>query len=206
MIWNMYGNQSMNPTHGGHRPNSGRKKGSNAYGETTKAIRVPESLIPSIQALLNQRKQQFEQLTQQHNTVFLPKPQPTNIPLPLYIGKVAAGFPSPADDYIEKNLDLNELLVQKPAATFFVKAQGESMLGAGIHPNDILVVDRSIEPTEGKVVIAALNGELTVKRLSKTAEGIWYLKAENPQFPDILLNDGLELIIWGVVTNVIHNL
>jgi DNA polymerase V len=80
------------------------------------------------------------------------------------------------------------------------------MLGAGIHPNDILVVDRSIEPADGKVVIAALNGELTVKRLSKTAEGIWYLKAENPQFPDILLNDGLELVIWGVVTNVIHNL
>jgi DNA polymerase V len=194
------------PTHGGPRPNSGRKKGSNAYGETTKAIRVPESLIPSIQALLSQRKQQFEQFAQQHNSVFLPKPQPTVIPLPLYIGKVAAGFPSPADDYIEKNLDLNELLVQKPAATFFVKAQGESMLNAGIHPNDILVVDRSIEPADGKVVIAALNGELTVKRLSKTAEGGWYLKAENPQFPDILLNDGLELVIWGVVTNVIHNL
>jgi DNA polymerase V len=197
---------TTHPTHGGPRPNSGRKKGSNAYGETTKAIRVPESLIPSIQALLSQRKQQFEQFSQQHNSVFLPKPQPTVIPLPLYIGKVAAGFPSPADDYIEKNLDLNELLVQKPAATFFVKAQGESMLGAGIHPNDILVVDRSIEPADGKVVIAALNGELTVKRLSKTAEGIWYLKAENPQFPDILLNDGLELVIWGVVTNVIHNL
>jgi SOS-response transcriptional repressor LexA len=83
--------------------------------------------------------------------------------LPLFNGKVAAGFPSPADDYVEKNLDLNELLVQKPAATFFVRAQGESMLGAGIHPNDILVVDRSLEAVPGKVVICAINGELTVK-------------------------------------------
>ena len=83
-------------------------------------------------------------------TVLLPIPCPRVLPLPLFSGKVAAGFPSPADDYVEKTLDLNELLVQKPAATFFVRAQGESMLGAGIHPNDILIVDRSIEPTPGK--------------------------------------------------------
>ena len=76
-------------------------------------------------------------------TVLLPAPLPRILPLPLFSGKVAAGFPSPADDYVEKTLDLNELLVQKPAATFLVRAQGESMLGAGIHPNDILIVDRS---------------------------------------------------------------
>lgn len=92
--------------------------------------------------------------------------------LPLFSGKISAGFPSPADDYVEKTLDLNELLVQKPAATFFVRAQGESMLGAGIHPNDILVVDRSIEPAAGKIVICALNGELTVKRLA-SENGQW---------------------------------
>ena len=94
-------------------------------------------------------------------TVLLPTPRPCVLPLPLFSGKVAAGFPSPADDYVEKNLDLNELLVQKPATTFFVRAQGESMLGAGIHPNDILVVDRSLEAVPGKIVICALNGELT---------------------------------------------
>jgi DNA polymerase V len=98
--------------------------------------------------------------------ILLPTPLPRMRPLPLFSGKVAAGFPSPADDYVEKTLDLNELLVQKPAATFFVRAQGESMLGVGIHPNDILVVDRSIEPVLGKIVICALNGELTVKRLA----------------------------------------
>ena len=135
--------------------------------------------------------------------VLLPTPLPSWLPLPLFSGKVAAGFSSPADDYIEKNLDLNELLVHKPAATFFVRAQGESMLGAGIHPNDILVVDRSIEAVPGKIVICALNGELTVKRL-ECDNGQWQLKAENPVYADILIHDELDMVIWGVVTNVIH--
>lgn len=137
--------------------------------------------------------------------IILPCRSPIKIPLPLFNGKVAAGFPSPADDYVEKNLDLNELLVQKPAATFFVRAQGESMLGAGIHPNDILVVDRSIDAVTGKIVICALNGELTVKRLERENEQ-WQLKAENPDYPDIIIHEELEMVIWGVVTNVIHPL
>jgi len=135
----------------------------------------------------------------------LPAFAPRTVALPLFTGKVAAGFPSPADDYVEKTLDLNELLVQKPAATFFVRAQGESMLGAGIHPNDILVVDRSIEPAPGKIVICALNGELTVKRLD-CDNGQWKLKAENTDYSDIAIYEELELVIWGVVTNVIHPL
>ena len=137
-------------------------------------------------------------------TVILPTPCPHVLTLPLFSGKVAAGFPSPADDYVEKTLDLNELLVQKPAATFFVRVQGESMLGAGIHPNDILIVDRSIEPVPGKIVICALNGELTVKRLERGNEH-WQLKAENPAYADIIIHEELELVIWGVVTNVIHS-
>ena len=137
--------------------------------------------------------------------LFYPTSSPSRLSLPLFNGKVAAGFPSPADDYVEKNLDLNELLVQKPAATFFVRAQGESMLGAGIHPNDILVVDRSLEAVPGKVVICAINGELTVKRLDR-ANDQWQLKAENPAYADIVMHDELELVIWGVVTNVIHSL
>ena len=138
-------------------------------------------------------------------SLFYPTSSPSRLSLPLFTGKVAAGFPSPADDYVEKNLDLNELLVQKPAATFFVRAQGESMLGAGIHPNDILVVDRSLEAVPGKVVICAINGELTVKRLERVNEQ-WQLKAENPAYADIVIHDELELVIWGVVTNVIHAL
>src|SRR5664279_3050746 len=138
-------------------------------------------------------------------TMLLPVPRPSVLPLPLFSGKVAAGFPSPAEDHVEKTLDLNELLVQKPAATFFVRAQGESMLGVGIHPNDILVVDRSIEPVSGKIVICALNGELTVKRLERNNKQ-WQLKADNPAYPDIVIYEALELVIWGVVTNVIHPL
>lgn len=145
-------------------------------------------------------------LAAQGAEVFNQQPCPISVKRPIFATKVAAGFASPADDYVEKTLDLNELLIQKPAATFFVRAQGTSMLGAGIHSNDILVVDKSIEPGDGKVVIAALNGEFTVKRLVKNPDGSWKLRAENPEFADILLNDGLELVIWGVVTSVIHSL
>ena len=129
---------------------------------------------------------------------------PTKLTLPLFSSKVAAGFPSPADDYIEKSLDLNDLLIRKPAATFFVRAQGESMLSAGIHPNDILVVDRPIEAVSGKIVVCALNGELTVKRLNRI-NGQWQLKAENSDYTDIVIHEELDMVIWGVVTNVIHS-
>jgi DNA polymerase V len=190
-------------TRGGARPNAGRKKGSSVYGESTKAIRVPESMVPTVKALLEGRKARFEHLTSNSASIFFPATTPRLCVLPLFGGKVAAGFPSPADDYVEKNLDLNELLVQKPAATFFVRAQGESMLGAGIHPDDILVVDRSLEPVPGKIVICALNGELTVKRLERVNEQ-WQLKAENPAYADIVIHEELDMVIWGVVTHVIH--
>ena len=196
-------------THGGARPNAGRKKGSSAFGESTKAMRVPESLIPTIQNLLDSRKQLVESMANKAtrlidiSNILFPALTPSSVPLPLFTSKVAAGFPSPADDYVDKSLDLNELLVQKPAATFFVLAQGESMLGAGIHPNDILVVDHSIKPIAGKIVICALNGELTVKRLEQENDQ-WQLKAENPDYADIAIYEDLELVIWGVVTSVIH--
>ena len=113
------------PKRGGARSGAGRKKGSSVYGETTKAIRVPESMVPEVKAMLSHRKQLFEGAT----TISLPSSSATltHIKIPLFSGKVAAGFPSPADDYIEKTLDLNDLLIQKPAATFFVRTGGESM-------------------------------------------------------------------------------
>ncbi len=123
--------------------------------------------------------------------------------LPLYGSSVRAGFPSPADDYIETHLDLNEYLIQHPAATFLLRVAGDSMLGAGIHPDDILIVDKSLEPTHGKLVIAALDGELTVKRLLKL-NGKVQLIAENPAYSPIDITENQELIIWGVVTHVIH--
>ena len=135
--------------------------------------------------------------------IFYPCELPLKVSIPLFSGKVAAGFPSPADDFVEKSLDLNELMVKHPAATFFVRTEGDSMIGAGIHPNDILVVDRSLKPSSGKVIICALNGELTVKRL-KTQKGRMVLTAENPDYKDIVINPDMDAVIWGIVTHAIH--
>lgn len=123
--------------------------------------------------------------------------------LPLFLARIQAGFPSPAEDYIEKRLDVNELVVKHPTATFFVRVEGESMQDANIHSGDILVVDRSLEPTHGKIVVAVVDGEFTVKRLSVTPKGV-FLMPENPQYPAIRINSDMEFQIWGVVTYVIH--
>ena len=129
--------------------------------------------------------------------------QKSKVSLPLYSCGVSAGFPSPADDYIAQQLDLNDLLIKNSAATFFVRASGDSMTGAGINDNDILVVDRSLEPTHGKIIIAAINGELTLKRLVKTDHS-FKLVAENPNYPAIEITENLSCVVWGVVTSVIH--
>ncbi len=118
---------------------------------------------------------------------------------------VSAGFPSPAADYMEKGLDLNELLVDNPVSTFFVRVEGESMTGAGIYPGDILVVDRAQEPVAGSIVIAALDGEMTVKRL-RLNNGRVFLVPENPEFDIIPVRREQDLNIWGVVTACVHSL
>lgn len=117
--------------------------------------------------------------------------------------RVEAGFPSPADDYLEGALDLNRHLIRNPVATFFLRVSGESMTGAGIFPDDLLIVDRSIEPRSGQVVIAILDGEMTVKRLW-VEKGQVELRAENDAFPPIRLSGMMDLDIWGVVKHVIH--
>jgi DNA polymerase V len=125
--------------------------------------------------------------------------------LPLYSNKVSAGFPSPADDHIEQQLDLNEHLIKNPSSTFFVRVSGESMKEVGIFPNDILIVDRSIKPINGKIVIAVIDGELTVKRLKKEKSAL-FLMPENKDFQPIAIKEMQDFSIWGVVTNVIHAL
>jgi len=124
---------------------------------------------------------------------------------PLFLSGVSAGFPSPADDYLDRKLDLNEHLIKNPAATFFVRVAGDSMTNAGINDNDILVVDRSLEPVNGNIVIAAVNGELTVKRLMKN-RGSCRLVAENPAYPDLEIDEETGVEIWGVATYAIHSL
>lgn len=124
---------------------------------------------------------------------------------PLYMATIEAGFPSPAEDYIEGSLDLNQHLIRHPAATFFVRVSGDSMINAGIFTGDILIVDRSLEPADKKIVIAVLDGELTVKRL-RIRDNIPTLEPENEQYPSIHIQPEMAFEIWGVVTNVIHKL
>jgi len=125
-------------------------------------------------------------------------------PLALYLSRIKAGFPSPADDYLDKALDLNEHLIKHPASTFFVKVKGDSMLGAGINSGDILIVDRSLEPKDKRIVVAVVNGDFTVKRISKKGEKVSLL-AENDKYPPIEIRDGADFEIWGIVIHVIHS-
>jgi DNA polymerase V len=129
--------------------------------------------------------------------------QKSRVVRPLFSSGVSAGFPSPAEDYIEQRLDLNELLIQNPSATFFVRINGDSMIGAGINHDDILIVDRSLKPVSGKIVIAIINGEFTVKRLLKDGDSCKLL-AENPDYPPIEITEDSSCEIWGVVTSSIN--
>ena len=118
-------------------------------------------------------------------------------------GSVVAGFPSPAEQYLEPPLDLNELLVRRPAATYFVRVEGDSMSGAGIHDGDLLVVDRSLRPADGDVIIASVDGDFTVKTLRLGKREVW-LEPANPKFSVIKLESFQELDYFGKVTACIH--
>ena len=124
--------------------------------------------------------------------------------VPYILSRISAGFPSPADDYIENNLSISELLIKNQLSTFLMKASGESMIEAGINDGDVLVVDRSLEARSRDIVIAIFEGNLTVKRLIVKANGSAILKAENPLYKNILISEYTELEIWGVVTSAIH--
>jgi DNA polymerase V len=124
--------------------------------------------------------------------------------LKLYSTPVSAGFPSPADDYSERQIDLNEHLIKHPAASFFVRVQGESMINAGIHDGDLLIVDRALEPRSGSIVVAVIDGEFTVKRV-ELRDNLLYLMPENEEFAPIEVNELSDFQVWGVVAHVIHS-
>jgi len=125
-------------------------------------------------------------------------------PIPYLLSRISAGFPSPADDYIENNLSLSELLIKNHLSTFLMKTSGDSMIDVGINDGDILVVDRSIEAKNRDIVIAILEGNLTVKRLLFKTNDLVVLKSENRAYKDIQIPELADLEIWGVVTSVIH--
>lgn len=141
---------------------------------------------------------------------FCPLPQPLRskrhpLHLPLAGESVAAGFPSPADDYVEVGIDLNDQLIRHPTSTFFLRVSGDSMTGAGIHDGDLLVVDRSLDPRPGRVVVAVLDGGFTLKRLVRH-QGRLRLEAANPNYPPLELEGCGDMQIWGVAIHVIHPL
>ena len=140
----------------------------------------------------------------------LTTPQPLQqkrlrLELPLATERVAAGFPSPADDYIDVGIDLNEQLIRHPSSTFFLRVSGHSMNGAGIHDGDLLVVDRSLDPKPGRIVIAVLDGAFTLKRLVRH-QGRLRLEAANSAYPPLELHRCGDVQIWGVAIHVIHSL
>lgn len=167
--------------HGGKRKGAGRPKGQGQYGEATKPIRLPESLIEPVLEFVKSKGHQ----------------------LPLFSSKVAAGLPISADDHIEAHISLQDILIKNAATTFLVRASGQSMIDAGIYENDLLIVDRNIPPLDGKIVVAAIDGQLTVKRLHRKNNQL-FLMPENKNFKPIPITNENDMIIWGVVTNVIH--
>ena len=187
---------------GGRRPGAGRPRKS----EATTVIRVPLSQVPRIRSLLQRGAGPGGDVpgVRTDCEILTPAVSPPPLSCPLYQSRVAAGFPSPADDYVEGQLDLNRYLIDRPAATFFVRVQGDSMLGAGIHPGDLLIVDRSRQADDGRVIIAVLDGELTVKRLRRRKGQVW-LHPDNEAYPPLLITEDRDFHIWGVVRHVVHS-
>ncbi len=169
---------------GGKRIGSGRPKGSNIYGETTSPLRVPQSRIEEVKAFLDSE---------------------TNYLVPLFSCTVRAGAPTAADDNIDRYINLNSHLIHNPKSTFLVIASGDSMVNANINHGDMLVVDKSISATSNNIVVAAVEGNLTVKRLLIQDDGI-QLKAENDAYAPINIRESDNLLILGVVTHVIHHI
>lgn len=164
---------------GGARTGAGRPK-----GEETKVMRIPVGKIRDVMEII----------------------EGESYDIPMFSGKVQAGVPEMTDDYIDGLVNLNSLLIPNPGKTFFVRATGDSMIDIGIHSNDTMIVDRSLTPRNGHIVIAAVNGELTVKRLQKEPDGRIFLLPENEQFAPIAITEGSDFHIWGVVTNSIRSL
>ncbi len=125
------------------------------------------------------------------------------VEIPLFLSKVSAGFPSPAEDYVELKIDFNSFLIDKPHATFCVKVKGNSMEGAGIKDGAMLIVDRSKEPTDGKIIIGVINGDFTVKRIKRIKNEL-YLMPEHPAYEPILVKEDMEFQVHGVVTYIIN--
>ena len=190
-----------------NRPSRGRRVGSGKFKEPTKVMRIPESQQPIVQDLLEvyarKQAQGLFKLNLDAVTEFeFPVMNPTPKPLPLFNSKVPAGFPSPADDHVEKRLDPTEFLIERVDATFFVTITGYSMVDAGLLPGDKAVIDRSKLASIGDIVLAIIDGEYTIKMLAETKNGSKLLIPANSsgEFKPIEVTEHMQVEIWGVVT------
>jgi DNA polymerase V len=181
------------------RPNSRKGIGGRPRGAPTTVVRMPVPIAKMAQRLAQGT------LRAGDINAFLDIQPTTSLTVPLVGARAACGFPSPADDHLDRPLDFNELLVQNPAATFAVRIAGESMTGAGLFPGDIAVVDRSLKPSQGSIVLALIDGEFTIKRYQMSGDGI-VLRAENPAFDDIVISEETGLEVWGVLRHSIRML
>ena len=184
---------STEKNHGGRRAGAGRRA-----GRPTKVVRLPLKLADMVRTLAAANNRGDV-------AAFLEVEERSRQRVPMMAWSAACGFPSPAEDYVDRPLDFNELLIEHPAATFAIRIEGESMTGAGIFPGDIAVVDRAREPVNGSVILALLDGAFTVKRY-RVKDGAVWLQAENPAFPDMPLSDGQNFEVWGVITRSIRML
>lgn len=188
--------------HGGAREGAGRRLGSGKFCEPTSVLRIPESQAPVIKDFLsayrrNNLKNSFDAVSDFE----LPSVILSSIELPIFSSKVSAGFPSPADDHIEKRLDPNDFLIDQKDATFFVTIQGQSMVDAGLLPGDKAVVDRSKKVNIGDIVLAVVDGEFTIKTLARSHDGNARLLPANSSgaYSPIEIKEGMSFEVWGVV-------
>ena len=191
--------QSSKPRHGGTRQGAGRKA---AYGEPTKTVRVPHSLVSVVVSYLDAMRHPSAGAVDSAGLRPIATLRAATA-VPTLGRRVRAGEPTSGDDYQEDSVDLGKHLVRDPGSTFVMKVDGWSMRDAGIADGDELVVDRGVTPEDGRIVIAEIDGELTVKRLKRTGVG-WLLQASNPDFADVPIGDKNDLHIWGVVTRVLR--
>lgn len=190
---------------GGKRENAGRPVGSNAYGESTVPIRVPKSQATQIKGYLKAYSTKGGSAALGfHGHILQDSATKVGLVLPLFSTKVAAGFPSPADDHVEKRLDINEYLVDQADATFLVTITGLSMRDAGLLPKDIAIVDRSKDAAVGSMVMAIVDGEFTIKYLGLAEDGKPVLIPANPDFKPLEIKENMQFEIWGVVTGSIR--
>jgi DNA polymerase V len=186
---------------GGPRKCAGRRVGSGKFREPTSVVRIPTSQEPVIKDFLAAyQKKRLNTDMDAVSEFMLPSLNRTQVSLPLFSSKVSAGFPSPAEEHVEKRLNPNDFLIEQEDATFFVTIQGYSMMDVGLLPGDKAVVDRSKNANVGDIVLAVINGEFTIKTLGRHKSGAPRLLPANKDFKPIEITEEMQFEIWGVVT------